>query len=142
MLKLTAGNLTLEGHFEEKAAPNTVAAVLRLLPVHVKLVQNPWSGEAASISVDGKPFKLGDAEHESFENHTHYPAPGQVIIYPGGFATVEVLFAWGSAAFGGRMGNLAGNHFASFHDSDVKLKELGRRLLWEGAQDVTIEEVK
>ena len=141
MLKVTAGNLTLEGHFEEGAAPNTVAAIRKLLPLRSKLVQNPWSGEAASISLDGKKFKLGDAEHESFENHTHYPAPGQLIIYPGGFATVEVLLAWGSAAFGGRMGNLAGNHFASLHDSNGKLKELGRRLLWEGAQDITIEEV-
>src|SRR5260370_36431044 len=117
MLKLTAGNLTLEGHFEEKAAPNTVAAIRRLLPLHSKLVQNPWSGEAASISLDGKPFKLGDAEHESFENHTHYPAPGQVIIYPGGFATVEVLFAWGSAAFGGARGDSAATHVVTFSAS-------------------------
>jgi hypothetical protein len=140
MLKITVGDLTFAAQFEDRDAPNTVAGIKRLLPIRSKLVQAPWCGEAASISMKDKGFNLGDTEHESFENHTHHPAPGELIIYPGGFSEIEIIFAYGPAIFARQIGNLAGNHFASVEGEREKLQELGRRLLWNGAQDVTIEE--
>ncbi len=38
------------------------------------------------------------------------------------------------------MGQLAGNHFATIVEGGENLRELGRLVLWEGAQDVRFEE--
>ena len=48
-----------------------------------------WSGEACWISLGDLDFELG------YENHTSYPAPGDVILYPGGISETEILLAYG-----------------------------------------------
>lgn len=48
---------------------------------------------------------------------------------------------YGPTVFGSRVGQLVGNHFASVTGGREGLRELGRRVLWEGAQDITIEEM-
>jgi hypothetical protein len=141
MLRITAGDLEIDARFEDSDAPNTVRAIRGLLPIRSTLIHGKWSGEAGIIGLAGQTFSMGDTEHESFENHTHFPPRGALIIYPGGFSTVEILFAYGTAVFDDKIGHLAGNHFASVDGQTDKLKELGRRLLWNGAQDVVIEEV-
>jgi hypothetical protein len=75
-----------------------------------------------------------------FENHTSYPAPGQVLVYPGGISEMEILFPYGSTQFASKVGQLAGNHFATITDGLKDLAELGRLTLWKGAQDLAIEE--
>ena len=40
------------------------------------------------------------------------------------------------------VGQLAGNHFATITEGQEKLPEIGRLTLWEGAQEITIEEVR
>jgi hypothetical protein len=139
VLKIAVGDLTFEARLEESDAPHTVEALLDLLPLRGKLVQAAWCGEAASLDMKDSGFALGSSEHESFENHTTHPAPGDLIIYPGGFSDVEILFAYGPAIFARRFGNLAGNHFATVESGRENLKELGRRLVWDGAQEITIE---
>ncbi len=47
----------------------------------------------------------------SYENHTSFPAPGQVILYPGGLSETEILLAYGGVRFASKVGQLAGNHF-------------------------------
>ena len=47
----------------------------------------------------------------TYENHTSYPAPGQMIVYPGGISETEILLAYGGVHFASKMGQLAGNHF-------------------------------
>jgi Protein of unknown function (DUF3830) len=37
------------------------------------------------------------------------------------------------------MGQLAGNHFLTIVQGREQLPALGRKVLWEGAQDVTFE---
>jgi len=76
-----------------------------------------------------------------FENHTSHPAPGMLLLYPGGISETEMLFPYGSTMFSSKVGQLAGNHFATLTKGHEHLKELGRRTLWEGAQDVVMEEV-
>jgi hypothetical protein len=39
------------------------------------------------------------------------------------------------------MGQLAGNHFATLAASREELKEIGEMVLWQGAQDILIEEI-
>jgi hypothetical protein len=54
---------------------------------------------------------------------------------------VEILFPYGATCFASKMGQLAGNHFATVQDGQEQLADLGRRVLWEGAQDIRFDEV-
>ena len=55
-----------------------------------------WSGEGCWIPLGDKDFGLG------FENATSFPAPGQFILYPGGFSETELLLAYGGVRLGAR----------------------------------------
>lgn len=133
MLRITVGDLAFSARLEEATAPATCAALARLLPLEGRLLQARWSGEAAWIP-------LGDLELGlRWENATSHPAPGQLLLYPGGYSETEILFAYGAASFASRLGQLAGNHFATLVSGTESLGEMGRRVLWEGAQPVRIE---
>ncbi len=75
-----------------------------------------------------------------FENHTSHPAPGMLLLYPGGISETELLFPYGSTLFASKVGQLAGNHFATITQGQDHLAEIGRLTLWEGAQEIIIEE--
>src|SRR5438874_6506257 len=134
MLRITAGPFTFKARLEEKDAPKTCAAVRKLLPLRSKLVHCRWSGESTWVPMGEK--RLG----VDFENHTSHPAPGQVLVYPGGFSEMEILFPYGATMFSSKVGQLAGNHFATVVEGNVQLVEIGRLTLWEGAQDFSINE--
>src|SRR5919202_5395943 len=105
MLRIRAGGLAFEARLEEQAAPKTVAAFRRLLPLRSKIIQARWSGESAWI-----PFGELDLGLDH-ENHTSYPAPGHLLLYPGGLSETEILFPYGQTRFASKAGQLAGNHF-------------------------------
>lgn len=134
MLRVTAGAFTFMARLEEAAAPRSVAAFRTLLPLRSRLIQARWSGEAAWIPFGELDVGVG------FENATSYPAPGHLLLYPGGFSETEILFPYGSTCFASKMGQLAGNHFATITQGLEQLPELGRQVLWEGAQNVEFEE--
>ena len=71
-----------------------------------------------------------------YENHTSYPAPGQLLLYPRGVSETEILLAYGSVRFGSKVGQLAGNHFVTIVEGAEHLPELGRLTLWQGAQTI------
>ena len=71
---------------------------------------------------------------------TAHPAPGQLLIYTGEISECEILFPYGACSFSSRVGPLAGNHFATLVDGREQLAEMGRRVLWEGAQEIEISE--
>ncbi|MGH7567907.1 MAG: DUF3830 family protein [Gemmatimonadales bacterium] len=134
MLKIRVGPLQFTARLEERAAPRTCAALRRLLPLRAKIVQARWSGESAWIP-------LGDLQPGvGHEHHTSHPAPGELLLYPGGLSETEILVPYGATLFASKLGQLAGNHFATIDDGRDQLPELGRLVLWEGAQDVVIEE--
>ena len=68
-----------------------------------------------------------------------YPAPGQFIFYPGGYGETEILLVYGSVRFAASVGQLAGNPFLTITEGLHQLPQLGRIVLWQGAQDVSFE---
>ena len=104
-LKITAGPFTFDARLETEAAPKTCAAFLKHLPFKSQVVHVRWSGEGVWIPLGDLDFGVG------YENHTSYPAPGQIILYPGGISETEILLAYGGVHFASKMGQLAGNHF-------------------------------
>ena len=70
------------------------------------------------------------------ENATSTPRPGEILWYSGDVSETEVLFPYGDVAFACRAGALAGNHFLTIVEGTEQLRELGRRVLYEGAHDI------
>lgn len=132
-LIVTIGDLTFNARLEEKLAPKTSAVMRDLLPYTGKLVHVRWSGEGVWIPLGDTKFGV------DYENHTSHPAPGHMILYPGGISETEILLAYGGVDFSSKMGQLAGNHFLTLTSNLDALPEVGRRCLWEGAQDIRIE---
>jgi len=135
VLRITVGDFEFEARLEEENAPNTVAALLGLLPLESKLLQARWSGEAAWVPL-GWELELGIGP----ENATSYPGLGELLLYPGGLSEVEILFPYGATLFASKMGQLAGNHFATIEAGRERLPELGNAVLWEGALELRIQE--
>jgi len=133
MLRITVGPLEFTARLEEADAPQTCAAFSQILPFRNKIIQARWSGEAAWVPLGD--FQLG----VGYENHTSYPGPGQILLYPGGFSETEILFPYGGTCFASKLGQLAGNHFLTIVVGNEHLRELGRLVLWEGAQDILFE---
>jgi hypothetical protein len=137
VLSITAGPFRFTARLEEEAAPKTVKALRGQLPLRGRLVQARWSGESAWVPLGWElDLALGP------ENANSYPAAGELLLYPGGLSEVEILFPYGATCFASKMGQLAGNHFATIEQGREQLPELGRLILWEGAQDVLFEETR
>ncbi|EPX85670.1 DUF3830 family protein [Salipiger mucosus] len=134
-LKVTIAGIEFDAKFEEADAPKTVAAFRAQMPYKSQVVHVRWSGEGVWIP-------LGDTEFGvDYENHTSYPAPGQIILYPGGISETEILLAYGGVHFASKMGQLAGNHFITLTSNLDKLSEIGPKILWDGAQEILFEDV-
>lgn len=133
-LRITAGPHTFVARMEEEAAPRTCAAIRGMLPLRTKLIHARWSGEAMWIPMGERTLGIGT------ENATSHPAPGQLLLYPGGLSEMEILVPYGSTLFASKVGQLAGNHFATVTEGLPNLADVGRLSLWQGAQDISIEE--
>ena len=135
-LRITAGPYTFKARWEEKDAPKTVAAVRRMLPLRSKLVHVPLE-RRVHLGPDGR-----EAPRRGLrEPHQSSRARARSSIYPGGISEMEILFPYGSCLFSSKVGQLAGNHFATVIEGNEHLAEIGRLTLWEGAQDFVVEEV-
>jgi hypothetical protein len=132
-IAITAGPYKFLARMEEKDAPKTCARFLELLPFRQKIIHVRWSGEACWIPLGDFEMGLG------YENHTSYPAPGQIILYPGGISETEILFAYGGVRFASKVGQLAGNHFLTIVEGMENVTPLGKMTLWQGAQDILFE---
>ena len=130
MLTITAAGFTFAARFEIAAAPKTVAAFRERMPFEGKIVHVRWSGEGVWVPLGDMDFGVG------YENHTSHPAPGHVLLYPGGISETEIIIAYGGVDFSSKMGQLAGNHFITLINGLENLPELGRRVLWEGSQSI------
>lgn len=131
-LRITAGPFTFGARFEGQAAPRTCARFRELLPYRQRIIHVRWSGEACWIPLGDLDLGLG------YENHTSFPAPGQILLYPGGISETEILLAYGGVRFASKVGQLAGNHFITITEGLENLAPLGRMTLWEGAKEIEI----
>jgi hypothetical protein len=134
VLEISAGGFEFVARFEEDAAPTSVAAFRRLLPLESRIIHVRWSGEGGWIPFGDLDIGIGP------ENATCYPNPGEIVWYPGGVSETELLLAYGYVSFASKAGPLAGNHFATIVEGNENLRELGRRFLWEGAQPIVFRE--
>ena len=132
-LKITAGEFTFAAKFEKEVAPKTCEAFKNLMPFIGQLVHVRWSGEGIWIPLGDMDFGV------DYENHTSHPAPGQIILYPGGISETEILLAYGGVDFSSKMGQLAGNHFITITDGLQNLMTLGNSVLWKGAHDIRFD---
>lgn len=115
---------------ESEKAPNSCARFQSMLPLKTRIIHARWSGEACWI-----PFGVLDLDL-AYENHTSHPAPGEILLYPGGISETEILFPYGATLFASKVGQLAGNHFATVVEGGERLRELGELVLWKGAQEI------
>ena len=135
LIRISAGPFGFVARMETEKAPATCAMFVKLLPFKNKVIHSRWSGEAVWIP-------LGETDlGVPAENQTSYPAPGQMILYPGGISETEILLAYGGVCFASKMGQLAGNHFITITSALDDLPKLGKMALWEGAQPIRIEAV-
>ena len=131
-LLISAGPFKFQARFETALAPRTCEIFERLLPYQQRVIHVRWSGEAVWIP-------LGETNlGVPAENQTSFPAPGQIILYPGGLSETEILLAYGGVSFSSKVGQLAGNHFITITSALDDLPKLGKLVLWQGAQELRI----
>jgi len=135
LVRIEIGPFKFKGMLEEEKAPATCDAIKELLPMKNKVVHVRWSGEAVWIPFGNKKLDLEP------ENHTCYPQRGEVVVYPGGISEMEIFIPYGHCAFSSKLGRLPGNHFLTFTEGLDQLPALGEKVLWEGAQDISIETI-
>ncbi len=132
-IRITAGPFSFLATFETQDAPRTCEAFRRLLPYRQRIIHVRWSGEACWIP-------LGDFDFGSlpFENATSYPAPGQILLHSASTSAseTEILLGYGAVRFASKVGQLAGNHFLTVVEGGENLANLGKLVLWSGAQDI------
>ena len=133
ILHIKAGPYDFEAQTEDALAPKTCAKFVSLLPYRQQIIHVRWSGEGCWIPLGEFDFGLG------YENPTSHPAPGEIILYPGGISETEILLAYGAVSFSSKVGPLAGNHFLTITNGRENLTALGKMTLWKGAQDILFE---
>jgi len=129
-IRIDAGPFTFTARMEVEAAPKTCAKFNSMLPYRQKIIHVRWSGEGCRIPLGSLDLGL------THENATSHPAPGDVILYPGGPSETEILLAYRAVQFSSKVGQLAGNHFLTVTDGRQNLRALGELVLWNGAQDI------
>jgi hypothetical protein len=132
-LRIKAGPHEFEAKFERQLAPKTCAKFESLLPFKSRIIHVRWSGEGCWIPLGDLDLDLG------YENATSFPAPGDIIIHPGGISETEILLAYGGVRFDSKVGQLAGNHFLTITKGRENLSALGKLTLWHGVQDILFE---
>jgi hypothetical protein len=133
LVRITVGALEFLARWEEARSPRTCAALRAGLPLTGKLLQARWSGEAAWLPLGGLDLGVG------FEDPTSYPAPGELLFHPVGVSECEILVPYGPTRFASKAGQLAGNHVLTIVQGRERLPELGRLVVWEGAQPIRLE---
>lgn len=132
-IRIIAGPFAFAARLEREAAPRTCERFLAMLPYRERIIHVRWSGEACWIPLGALDLGLGP------ENATSYPAPGQILLYPGGISETEILLGYGAVRFASKAGQLAGNHFLTIVDGLDHLRPLGEMTLWQGAQPIAFE---
>jgi Protein of unknown function (DUF3830) len=132
-VRIKSAGFEFIARFEPEKSPKTCAKFRSMLPYKEQIIHVRWSGEGCWIP-------LGDLDLGlPYEDPTSYPAPGEIILYPGGVSETEILLSYGNVCFASKAGQLAGNHFLTIVEGLENVRALGRHVLWHGAQDISFE---
>ena len=85
-VRISAGPYEFQARWEREKSPQSCEAFEGLLPYRQRIIHVRWSGESCWIPLGDFDFGVG------FEDATSYPAPGEVLLYPGGYSETEILF--------------------------------------------------
>ena len=93
-LRIVAGPYEFEARPRSRGANHLRANSVALLPYRQQIIHVRWSGEGCWIPLGDYDFGL------AYENHTSHPAPGEMILYPGGISETEISPGlWRASAF-------------------------------------------
>ena len=81
---ISAGPFTFKAYFERARAPATCAAFEAAMPFVSKIIHVRWSGAAVWIPLGDLDFGV------DYEDATSHPAPGEIVLYPGGVSETEI----------------------------------------------------
>lgn len=135
-LSITVCGYKMVGVLLEDKAPKTCAVFKEMLPLKNQAIHVRWSGEGVWIPYGDTRTGL------DYENNTSHPAKGEMLFYPGGVSEMELILAYGRCMFASTSGQLSGNHFLTITQGAEHLEALGKKVLWEGAQEITIDYLK
>ncbi len=127
---LQIGEFSFVIQLEREKAPKTCEVFLKFLPFENKIIQARWSGDAGWVPLGD--LKLNLVE----ENSKNAPLAGEILLYSGSISETEVYIPYGFNRFACKDGQLKGNHFATIIEGKEKLAELGKKILWQGAQTI------
>jgi hypothetical protein len=130
---IKSGEYRFVGELQEELAPKTCEAFKKMLPLSSKFIHVRWSGEGIWIPYGEERLGL------QYENHISHPAKGEMLLYPGGISEMEIILSYGRCCFASQYGQLAGNHFLTISEGIEDLDAFGKKVLWEGAQQIEIE---
>ena len=131
-VKFESGDFTFIGELLEKEAPETCRVIKKMLPIKETFIHVRWSGEGIWIPYGDERTGL------DYENHTSHPAAGEMLLYPGGISEMEIIMSYGRCMFASQHGQLSGNHFLTIIEGLDDLYDFGRKILYDGAQDIEI----
>ena len=134
-VKVKIAGVEFPAVLEEEKAPKTCEVIKNMIPLKSRVIHVRWSGEAVWIPYGDERTGL------DYENNTSYPRAGQMLLYIGGISEMEIILSYGYCNFASCSGQLSGNHFLTITDKLDELYEMGRKVLWEGAQEIEIEYV-
>lgn len=132
-VELISGSYRFVGELLEDKAPETCKVFLNMLPLKSSFIHVRWSGEGIWIPYGDTRTGL------DYENHISHPAKGEMLLYPGGISEMEIIMSYGRCQFASQYGQLAGNHFLTIVEGLDDIYEFGRKVLYEGAQDIEIK---
>ena len=135
-VEIKSGEFRFTGVLLEEEAPETCRVFESMLPLKSKFIHVRWSGEGVWIPYGDMRTGL------DYENHTSHPAKGEMLMYPGGISEMEIILSYGRCLFASKHGQLSGNHFLTITEGLDNLYEFGRKVLWDGAQEIEISLVE
>lgn len=131
-VEIKSGEYRFVGNLHEDKAPKTCEVFKKMLPLKSSFIHVRWSGEGIWIPYGDERTGL------DYENHISHPSIGEMLLYPGGISEMEIIMSYGRCQFACQYGQLAGNHFLTITEGKENLYDFGRKVLYDGAQDIEI----
>jgi hypothetical protein len=128
---IESGTYRFVAELHTDLAPKTCDAFKKMLPLTTRFIHVRWSGEGIWIPYGDERLGL------DYENHISHPVKGEMLLYPGGISEMELILSYGRCCFASQYGQLAGNHFLTIKEGLEELPAFGKKVLWDGSQEVT-----